>query len=377
MLPQLGVIKVKKKLAKTRFDYVVLQLYLHKLIKTHPQGDLRYTYNNYINSKEFREDYNNQSSNHLVASITKLLDDTVYNENSNAICYYKISRKMVSEITKKLDYADVNYYNDLFINKTSTLNQVHTHKRDYIQSQILKLTFPSEQRQKSDALLRALEKISNTRVGYYDRTSGEQTILVSIKKNCDTDTKRFAAYKIMKCAINHLRKIPSLSSIDKRYLLTVKFFLFYMFDENPVVIKPTISRNVCVICTRGKNNRVQKIQSLLDNSIANEDEEHEIEFLLSQIKDDTINDTSIMIPASILVYQKNAIGRKLSEFDGMVIHPLRKENQVIFLEAKNRGNQPSFGKKCLMGKFDKFSFKYVSNDIKIIDHDAYWKYTLK
>ena len=56
-IPQLGVIKVKKKLAKTRFDYVMLQLYLHKLIKTHLQGDLRYTYNNYINSKEFREDY--------------------------------------------------------------------------------------------------------------------------------------------------------------------------------------------------------------------------------------------------------------------------------------------------------------------------------
>lgn len=48
-IPQLGVIKVKKKLAKTRFDYVVLQLYLHKLIKTHLQGDLRFTYNNYIN----------------------------------------------------------------------------------------------------------------------------------------------------------------------------------------------------------------------------------------------------------------------------------------------------------------------------------------
>ena len=39
----------KKKLAKTRFDYVMLQLYLHKLIKTHLQGDLRFTYNNYIN----------------------------------------------------------------------------------------------------------------------------------------------------------------------------------------------------------------------------------------------------------------------------------------------------------------------------------------
>ena len=52
-IPQLGVIKVKKKLAKTRFDYVMLQLYLHKLIKNRLQGDLRYTYNNYINSKEF------------------------------------------------------------------------------------------------------------------------------------------------------------------------------------------------------------------------------------------------------------------------------------------------------------------------------------
>lgn len=56
-IPQLGVIKVKKKFAKTRFDYMMLQLYLHKLIKTNLQGDLRYTYNNYINSKEFREDY--------------------------------------------------------------------------------------------------------------------------------------------------------------------------------------------------------------------------------------------------------------------------------------------------------------------------------
>ena len=56
-IPQLGVVKVKKKLAKTRFDYVMLQLYLHKLIKTHLQGELRYTYNNYLNSKEFRNDY--------------------------------------------------------------------------------------------------------------------------------------------------------------------------------------------------------------------------------------------------------------------------------------------------------------------------------
>ena len=39
--------------------------------------------------KELLSEYNNnQSSNHLVGSITKLLDDTVYNENSNAIDLY-------------------------------------------------------------------------------------------------------------------------------------------------------------------------------------------------------------------------------------------------------------------------------------------------
>ena len=499
-IPQLGVIKVKKKLAKTRFDYVMLQLYLHKLIKNRLQGDLRYTYNNYINSKEFREDYvypdkknkpsmgdifqlltiiynvghfyntftasraitmiaqedsdfrnlvvnacteeryqnvaktilesknyqrlhllnsilvlehcnkskqsvsvaleilyayineqllseesklryafaifrnvrtvsymaydlqiaetpltidlcnekamvlllkellseynNNQSSNHLVGSITKLLDDTVYNENSNAICYYKISRKMVSLLTKKLDCTDVNYYNDLFINKFSILNQVHTHKRDYVQSQILKLTFTSEQRVISEPLLYELEKINNTRVGYYDRHSGEQTILVSIKRNCNS-------------------------------------------DDNPVVIKPTINRDICVVCTRGKNTRIKELQSLLKSSIGNEDENHEVKFLLSQIINDSINDTTITIPASIIVYQKDAVGRKLSEFDGLIIHPMRKSNQVIFLEAKNRDKKPSFGKKCLIEKFDKFSFKYVPDSIKVVDHDAFWKYSIK
>lgn len=541
-IPQLGVIKVKKKFAKTRFDYMMLQLYLHKLIKTNLQGDLRYTYNNYINSKEFREDYiypnkkhkpsmgdvfqlltivynvghfyntftasrgitmlaeedhefydlvvnacenkryqcaaktilasknyqrlhllnsilvleqcdkskqsisvaleilysyineqmlakesklkyafaifrnirtvsymaydlqiaetpltidlcnekamllllrellseynNNQSSNHLVGSIVKLLDDTVYNENSNAICYYLISRKMVSFLSKTSNYAGVNYYKDLFLNRSSVLNRAHTHKRDYVQSHILKLTFTADQRWISEALLSELEKINNTRVGYYDRNSGEQTILVSIKSTCDSNTKRYAAYKTLKCTVNYLRRVSGISSYDTRFLLTVKFFLFYLFDENPVVIKPTINRNICVVCTRGKNTRIKEIQSLLKSSIANEDENHEVEFLLSQIEGDSINDTTITIPASIIVYQKDAVGRKLSEFDGLIIHPMRKQNQVIFLEAKNRDKQPCFGKNCLIEKFDNFSFEYESDKIEIVGYDAYWKYSI-
>lgn len=542
-IPQLGIIKVKKKLAKTRFDYVMLQLYLHKLIKSKLQGYLRFTYNNRIEAKEFRQDYSytdkknkpsmgdifqlltivynighfyntftasraitmlseedktfydlvtnacsddryqnaakeilnnknyqklhllnsilileqcdkskqsisvaleilysyineqslpeesklkyaftvfrsvrtvsymaydlqiaetpltidlcnekamllllkellseyndNQSSNHLVSSVTKLLDDTVYNENSNAICYYKISRKMVSLITRKPSCVALDYYNDLFIKKDSILNRNHTHIRDYVQSQILKLTFTADERGVSEELLSDLEKINNTRVGYYDRHSGEQTILVSIRNTCDSAIKRYAAYKTLKCAINYLRKISNKNPCDPRFLLVAKFFLFYLFDENPVVIKPTISRDTCVNCTRGKNTRIRVIQNLLKSSIGNEDENHEVEFLLSQISDDSINDTTITIPASILVYKKDAVGQKLSEFDGIIIHPMRKEQQVIFLEAKNRDRKPSFGKRCLMDKFNKFSFKYDANDVTIVDYDAYWKYSIR
>ena len=150
-----------------------------------------------------------------------------------------------------------------------------------------------------------------------------------------------------------------------------------MFDENPVVIKPTINRDKCVVCTRGKNARIKELQSLLKNSIGNGDENHEVEFLLSQISDDPTNDTTITIPASIIVYQKDAVGRKLSEFDGLIIHPMRKSNQIIFLEAKNRDRKPSFGKNCLIEKLDKFVFEYVSDDIKIVDYDAFWKYSIK
>lgn len=541
-IPQLGVIKVSKKLSKTRYDYIMLQLYLHRLIKDNLQGQLRLTYNNRVNSKEFREDYkfnlnsdepsigdviqlltiiynighfyntftasravtmiasedenflnmvlaasdsdrykaaantmiregnyqrfhllnsililehcdrskksvslgleilysyinesmlpdnhklkyiyslfrnvrtvsyiaydlqiantpltidvcnekamllifqellseynNNQPLNRLVTSLTKLLDDTVYNENSNAICYYKISHRMASLLKKESNYSDMDYYKDLFLTKDSILNRSYSHKRDYAQVQILKLTFKKEDRWLSKALLCHLECINNTRVGYYDRHSGEQTVLVSIKSNCSSASKTIAAFKTMKCSIQFLRKINGISNADLRFLLCVKFFLFYLFNENPVVIKPTINREKCVICTRGKKIRIKEIQALLKNSVGNEDENHEIKFMLNQLTEDIGNDTTITIPASILVYQKRAVGCKLCEFDGIIIHPMRNKEQVIFLEAKNTSKKPTYGKKCLKEKLNKLSFGYSTDDIRVIDHNAVWKYSI-
>ena len=296
--------------------------------------------------KELLSEYNNnQPSLKLIESIAKLLDDTVYNENSNAICYYKISRKIVSLIKKDPGYINKDYYADFFINKNSVLNKPHNHKRDFVHSQILKLTFSEDQRHLSEALFKELEKINNTRVGYYDRHSGEQTILVSIKKNCDYAAKSYAAFKSMKCAVSCLKRIHTITSTDKRFILCVKFFLFYLFDESPVSIKPTIDNEKCVICTRGRKSRIKEIKLLKSYSQETTDMMHEVQFLLSRLENDSKNDISITIPASILVYQKNNSGIMNREFDGLIIHPMRKVKQVIFLEAKNTKSKPSYAKK--------------------------------
>lgn len=541
-IPQLGVIKVKKKLNKSRYDYVMLQLYLHQLIKNNIQTSLKLTYNNYIKEKEFNKDvpcinknfkpslgdimqiisivynighfyntftasravtmmasqditfknmvlkasddtnyqtavnnllvdknyqrfhltnsllilehcnpdlssvklakellyaylnetnlpedsklryafdvfrkvrtlsymaydlqiantpitidianqeainallkewlseYNNSiSSNHLVDSISKLLDDTVYNENSNAICYYKISRKIVSKLEAVPSFENADYYSDFFIDKDNLLNANYPHRRDYAETQILKLTFAYEDRNISSYLLEDLERLNNTRVGYYDRHSGEQTIVVSIKDSCDYNQKVLAALKVVKTTVSAIRKVNGISPCDSKFILCTKFLLFYLFKENPVIIKPTLDDKKCVFCTRGKNSRIKEINTLLKEYTGSDDQKHETNFMMDILNVDTINDTSITILASILVYEKDAVGRKLCELDGMIIHPMRNKEQIIFLEAKNTTNKPAYGKKCLKEKFDTLQIAYNPESIEIINHDALMKYTI-
>ena len=318
--------------------------------------------------RELLSEYNNnQPSYSLVQSATKLLDDTVYNENSDAICYYKISRNMVSQVKKNTNIANISYYDNLFLDKSSILNKNYLHRKDYTHNEILKITFSIT------GMLAELERINNTRVGYYNRQSGEQTILVSIKKRCSRQIKRYAAFKVMRCVVKYLRKIPSIKSTDVRFILCVKFFLFY---EYPAVIKPTVDKKKCVICTRGKTSRLNELRNLLHGSGEEVDINHEVEFLLGLLERDLKNDTSITIPASIVVYEKDTVGRKLCEFDGMIIHPTRTTNQIVFVEAKNRTEEPILGKRCLDEKLNKLSIQHNYDDINIDNYDAYLKYTI-
>lgn len=313
--------------------------------------------------------YNDQlPANQLITSMGKMLDDTVYNENSNAICYYRISRKIASKINKDNSLQSKEYYSDFWLSSDSLLNKQYPQPRDYSSDAILKLTFYSEDRQLSQKLLMELESINNSRVGYYDRHSGERTILVSIKSKCKN--KAFVALRVLKTTISYLRQVSSPSTADIRYLLACKFFLYYLFDENPIVINATIDLEVCVLCTRGKKRRISEIVSLLKKGYGNCDARHEAEFMSACLTQDIINDTSITIPASVLIYNKDLPGKKVCEFDGMVIHPMRKYEQVIIFEAKNTASKPSFAKKCLSEKLDKLNLSSNKDDIETIGYDA-------
>ena len=325
--------------------------------------------------KELLSEYNNNRSLiDLEQSISKLLGDTVYNENSNAICYYKISRAMVSLMVNNNDYSNLNYYEDLFLNKESILNSKYKQKKDFDQSQILKITFSKAEKASSDSFLSDIERMNHTRVGYYDRYNGDRTILVSLKNNCDSNTKTFTALRILKKALGALRT-KEYDPYDSRFILCTKFFLYYLFNENPLVIKQTINPTKCVLCTRGSKARINGIQKLLDTSIGNEDENHEVVFLLSVLEGDDKNDITISVPGSILIYQ-NGTGRKLAELDGIIIHPMRREHQVIFLEAKNTSEKPGFAQKCLIKKFDDLNVSYNKEEFVTIHHDAKYEYSV-
>lgn len=325
--------------------------------------------------QELLSNYNNKNSaENLMKSIEKLLDDTVYNENSNAICYYIISRKMVSLIDENYYNPFSNYFDYLFLNKGSPLNKNYPQRRDYIEKNILKLTFSSEETKVARKLLFDLEHRNNTRVGYYNRSTGEITILVSIKSNCKD--KKDIAFKILKCAVSSLRTISEISVFDVRYLLVTKFFLYFFFGGRPTIISPTINPSKCLLCVRGKNRRKTEINQLFIHDSGNSDQRHEVEFLRKKISEDTKNDTCILVPSSIIVYDKVLSGKTFCEFDGMVIFPYRKSNQLLLLESKNTAGNTSFGKKCLCAKMDKLNIAYEKDEVIIDGHDAFLKRTV-
>lgn len=325
--------------------------------------------------RELLSSFNDQTAAHnLVTSVSKLLHDTVYNESVNAICYYKISRKMVKDFSDMVDYSNFDYYNNYFLNEESCFNKEYRQTKDYSEYGILKMTFASNENAVYRDLLFGLKHTNCACVGAYNRHSGEKTILISIKKNSNDKAK--TALRITKQIIGALRKIDNISCTDMRYILTVKFLLFYLFNEHQIIIKPTVDEKICAVCTRGKNSRISVLKSILKKEVGKVDERHELNFMIDRLESDVINDTTITVPASILVYAVDNLGKPICEFDGIIIHPMRTENQVVFLEAKNRKDSASYGKQCLKKKLRKLQIPFNADDIIISNRDAYWNMTI-
>lgn len=325
--------------------------------------------------KELLSNFNDRiPAENLMKSIEKMLDDTVYNENSNAICYYKISQKIEKRFEHSVNIETFDYYNDCFLSQYSVFNKPYSQKRDYCNFGILKLTFPIECSNISEELVYTLERTNNVSVGYYDRHSGERTVLVSIKKNCKNKSK--VAFRVMGLAVSALRKIPNIVPEDFRFLLVAKFFIHNLFGENLVVIKPTIHNRICTLCTRGKNKRTTALEEILKDCSGTVDEKHEVEFILDCLKSDTVNDTCITIPGSVLLYPQDAPGRKLCEFDGMALFPYRKKDQIVLFESKNTKGKPGYGRRCLCDKLNILSFSFDSAKIENVHHDVYLKISI-
>ena len=312
--------------------------------------------------REYLAEFNNNySSTSIIREMAAMLSSTVYNEQLSSICSTQISKKMVKRLCNNTEYSD---YYSCWADSDSILNIRYPQKHDY-DSQCLKLTFKPENRLLAEKLYYALDHQNSTRAGFYIRHNGEITIVISIRKKC-TEKQR-VAFKVLKTVVSFARQM-GLNVDDPTFILTTKFFLFYLFNQRQLFIKPVVHDTKCVLCTKGKNSRIKELRKIIVNG--SEDEKHEIEAMIAYLQKDPANDTTITVSGSTVVYKKK--GEATSEFDGIIIFPNRDKNQIVLLEAKNMDYRPGYGKSCLNKKLKNLGMTYEYKDIIVFDHDAYY-----
>lgn len=314
---------------------------------------------------EYLEKYNdNQKSVQLIESMTKLLSTFIYNEEKRVIKTFYFAKVMGRKlISQGLD----DYYKSMFINPKSSINKRLSSSLS-IDSNCMKLTFCEKEDSIAKDLLHKLDHMNSVRVAKYNRHEGHSTIVVSVNKKHKTNNS--LQLRILKTIISHLRKLPEIKEDDIRYLIVTKYFLSHFLNNRRIRINPTAdNNNTCVYCVKGS---VAK-QNILNKHLANYSDDakkHEIENMITFLENDVKRDVSILIPASIVVFDANE--RKTDvEFDGFIINPNRSSEQIVFLEAKvskAAGN----AKKELRNKLEKLGFHVDANDIHPSGNDAYY-----
>ena len=322
------------------------------------------------------------STEALIRSLGKMLDDNMYNRENHVISHYEISRKMVSRLNGTYSWRSKALYECLG-DENSPMNQSYPQTITYDTEGMLRLTFGRgrdwkqicAERSCCSGIVAELERMRGVRVGYYDRNGTDQTIIVSVSKK--NPHKAQTAFRVMRTVVKHMRRVSGISRTDPRYLLTAKFFLFYLADQNPVLIKQTISDDFCVSCAKGFKQNLRGIKELISKSDAKPDTIHEAEFLSKIMTEQTGKDLCLSICGSIQVFKKEAPAKNFCEFDGMLLYPNRKNGQIVFLEAKNKNEKPGTGKRELGEKLLKLRIPFEDGAIKIDGFDAYCVYNLE
>ena len=139
-------------------------------------------------------------------------------------------------------------------------------------------------------------------------------------------------------------------------------------------INPTGDNNdLCAYCLKGFVNK----RNILDQHITrynNPGEKHEVENMRNCLQEDTRKDVSILIPASIVVFDANG-GKTDVEFDGFIIHPNRKTQQVTFLEAKV-SREAGHAENELKQKLVKLGFSVPNDSIIRSGYDAHYNHSI-
>lgn len=280
---------------------------------------------------EYLAQYNdNTKAQSIVLALSKLLSDTVYNENVSAIREYgraiKTSRALPDDV-------GIRYYNDFFCDSTSLLNQPPKTSIS-IDTQCLKLTFLKTEETIAINLFNKLQHTHHVRSTIYSRHYGDQTIVISTTKHKQADSA--VLHKILKLVITSLRSIKGIKESDPRFLLVTKYFLRSVFEDRRFVINATGSTNECLYCVKGRQNRLRVVDEHLKYyNPAPDPTRHEVEYLRNIIASDIKNDTAILIPSSLILYSKSDLESKTElELDGLILYPYRRSGQVVFLESK-------------------------------------------
>lgn len=314
--------------------------------------------------KEYLALYNdNGKAIQIVNSLTKLLSAFIYDDEKRTIITHYISKGIGRKV---LNQGVADYYNTLFLNIDSPINKKSSSSLR-IDSVCMKLTFDEVEKEYATGLFQKLDHMNHVRASFYNRHDGRCTLVVSVSKKQVKNVS--LQLRILKTVISYLRKIHGIKQDDIRYLISTKYFLSHLLNNRLISINSTGDNlDTCVYCLKGFVNKRKALDKHISNYV-DPGAKHEVENMRTYLQTDTTKDISILVPASIVVFDSNG-GKKDIEFDGIIIHPYRKSNQIVFLEAKI-SRAAGKAEKELKQKLTKLGFVVSAANIIRTGNDAY------